>query len=210
MTPMPRRPAFRIPGIAAARRPRGLLVAAVALFATCGCAFNRPLTDEQRFQLQHPPAAVASALEHLLPRIVADLRNAENANLGRGSALTADQSKLATRIGVAHPERVRVVIVSEFPTTSDPALAVELKSRFGLGTNPRSLNGLTMGHVIFIKPNRANERWLLAHELTHVAQYEALGFDQFAREYLQQMILVGSAQAPLEQAARMNEHLGRE
>ena len=198
---MLRHPTLLAPGtIAAARRLRGLLVAVVALFATPGCAFNRPLTDEQHFQLQHPPAAVASDLERLLPRIILDLRNAENANLGRGSALTAHEGKLATRVGVAHPGRVRVVIASQFPTTSDPALAAELKSRFGLGTNPKSLNGLTMGHVIFIKPNRANERWLLAHELTHVAQYEALGFEQFARDYLMQVILVGSTQAPLEQA----------
>jgi len=186
---------------------RKLLLAA-AMLALANCASDRPLTEDQRHALQQPPASVAADVARLQPGVANYIRQAEQAGLARGRALTADESALAVRVGVAHPERVRVIVASAFPVPADPALTGELKSRFGI--DGKANGGLTMGHAIFVATKYADARWLLAHELTHVGQFETLGVDQFAHDYLVQLIMVGYTRAPIEEAARMNEHLGRE
>ena len=43
---------------------------------------------------------------------------------------------------------------------------------------------MTLGNVIVVKTRNASEnRKLFAHELAHVAQYERLGIEEFARRY---------------------------
>jgi len=42
---------------------------------------------------------------------------------------------------------------------------------------------------------------LLAHELRHVAQYEHLGLEGFARRYITELMVVGYVNAPLETEA---------
>jgi len=184
------------------------LLLAAAMLALANCASDRPLTEDQRHALQQPPASVAADAARLQPGVANYIREAEQAGLARGRALTADESALAARVGVAHPEQVRVIVASAFPVPADPALANELKTRFGI--DGKANGGLTMGHAVFITTKYAGARWLLAHELTHVGQFETLGVDRFAHDYLVQLIMVGYTRAPMEEAARMNEHLGRE
>jgi hypothetical protein len=114
------------------------------------------------------------------------------------------------RVGVAHPERVRIVVTSDFPATAELALATQLKAQYGVDRRTKTPHAETMGYAIFIRPDYANARWVLAHELTHVAQFETLGTERFLHDYLMQLILVGYTYAPLEEAAGLNEHLGQE
>jgi len=186
---------------------RAILFAAASL-SISGCASNRPLTSDEFHNLQNPPATISTDVERLEPGVTGYIREAEQSGLQQGRLLYPDELELAAKIGVAHPELVRVVVTGTFPVPSDTALAAELKSRIGLGSS--STGGLTLGHAIFVTPKYANSRWLLAHELTHVGQYEERGVDRFAHDYLVQLLLVGYARAPIEQAARDNEHLGRE
>ena len=56
--------------------------------------------------------------------------------------------------------------------------------------------GLTARYGIVFKTRPT--RFLIAHELRHVAQYERLGLDGFAHRYITELLAVGYAQSPLE------------
>src|SRR5262249_42652129 len=120
-------------------------------------------------------------------------------------ALTADELQLARSVGVAEPERVRVLVAAEFIAPRDAAFAIEARK---LGLGDRAEGGRTTGYGVQIKPQYASARWLLAHELTHVGQYERLHVAEFVREYLTELLMFGYARAPLERQAAANEHLG--
>ena len=68
---------------------------------------------------------------------------------------------------------------------------------------PRSADtgGLTAGHGVIVRRDRANNPRLLTHEFVHVAQYERLGREGFLREYIQQIAARGYPNAPFEQEA---------
>ena len=59
---------------------------------------------------------------------------------------------------------------------------------------------------VYLHPSRLRNQRLLSHELRHVHQYEQTGsIAGFLPDYLQQIVLVGYADAPLEQDARAHE-----
>ena len=179
-------------------------IAAGALLAG-GCASIAPLSEKERAELAAPPAPVIARVAQLAPAAVDFIASSEQQVQMRGRALSADEQQLARAVGVAQPENVRVFVADEFVAPSDPAFAVEAR-KFGLGD--KAEGGRTLGHSIQIKPKYANSRWLLAHELTHVGQFERLGANEFVREYLTELLMFGYARAPLERAAAANEHLG--
>lgn len=182
------------------------LCAAACLLGS-GCATNAPLSANEQRALAQPPDDVAALVEQLQSGVADYIREAERAGSKDGHALDAAQLELARTIGVSEPERVRVVYTRHFPVASDAALAAQLKTRFGIGG--AADGGLTMGHTIYIAEKYSGARWLLSHELTHVVQFERLGVERFAHDYLTQMLVVGYARAPLERAAAANEPLGR-
>ncbi|GAA0716945.1 hypothetical protein GCM10009105_23780 [Dokdonella soli] len=144
-----------------------------------------------------PPPAVTAEVERILPDAVGVAQTRERWILKRGRALTDSEIALARRIGVQEPERVRISTVQNFRTP---------EPKFG-GPNP-SICAITSGHGIQVNSLCPRQRHILAHELTHVTQFERLGMLEFEREFLIQMILVGSTRAPLETQARENETLG--
>src|ERR1700753_2446624 len=99
----------------------------------------------------------------LLPRIFA-WANAQAEHIARqGTSLNAAGLTLASRVGVAQPERIRTMTVPTVPAPEDPELrqiALEQKL-IGPGTA-----GLTLGHGIFIVEGQLSSR-LLAHECRH-------------------------------------------
>ena len=70
-----------------------------------------------------------------------------------------------------------------------------------------NIDGLTLGHGIYIRHGQASNR-LLSHEFRHVYQYEQAGsIAAFLSVYLQQILTVGYQLAPLEIDAREHEIL---
>jgi hypothetical protein len=179
-------------------------IAAGALFAG-GCASIAPLNDAERAELAAPPAQVATRVAQLVSAAVDFVSSSEQQVQARGRPLNADEQQLARAVGVAQPENVRVLVADQFIAPLDPAFAIEAR-KLGLGDPVEG--GRTLGHAIQIKPQYANAHWLLAHELTHVGQFERLGANEFVREYLTELLMFGYARAPLERAAASNEHLG--
>lgn len=142
--------------------------------------------------------------ERLLPLAVAWAAEQEKVILRSGVPLTEAQLADARRVGVAHPERIRLLKVPEIPAPSHPALAAAGKAT---GLVSSSTAGLTLRYGIFIRGDCWGQRSLVVHELVHTSQYERLGgFECFLRAYLLECISPpGYPFGRLEQEARRLE-----
>ena len=135
----------------------------------------------------------------LLPLACAWAEEQERIILRDGTLLTPFQIADALKIGVAHPEKVRLLGVGVVPIPEHPALraaaeATHLISPF--------TGGLTLRYGIFIRADCWGNRQLVFHELVHTMQYERLGgFQQFLQQYLYECITIGYPAAPMEQEA---------
>ena len=141
-------------------------------------------------------------LRTLLPKAVAWAEQ-QSERIGRfGEPLTEDELGLARRMGVARPERIRVLTVEEVPRPEDPVLLAFAQSVGFLDQGP---NGLTLGYGIFVRSGMRAHR-LISHECRHVFQYEQLlSIENFLRVYLSQILEFGYRKAPLEEDAFANE-----
>lgn len=142
-------------------------------------------------------------LDQLLPLACAWAAEQERVILQSGVALTKAQIADARRVGVTHPERVRLLRVPEIPKPSHPLLA-QAADAAGL-ISPFTI-GLTLRHGIFIHADHWGERRLIVHELVHTMQYERLGsFEAFLQQYLLECVTIGYPEAPMEQEAQRME-----
>jgi len=105
-----------------------------------------------------------------------------------GRALPPIEFNLAQHVGVAHPEEVRILSVSEIPLPSHPRVK-QLARRVGLLN--ADTGGLTAVYGVIVHRDCAKNLRLLAHEFVHVAQYERLGREGFLQEYIQQIAAHG-------------------
>ncbi|HEV7912323.1 MAG TPA: hypothetical protein VGP22_01040 [Albitalea sp.] len=119
--------------------------------------------------------------------------------LQRGTPLSQAQQRLAAEVGVAEPGRIRLAVVPRVPIPGGPVVE-QVAKRIGL-PGP-DVDGLTLGHAIFIRAGSLTPR-LLAHECRHVQQCEALGsLRAFVAAYLRQVARHGYHAAPFEADAR--------
>ena len=176
----------------------------VVVLLASACGTTGTLRDTDRAALADPPRSVVDNVEALLPGALAVIEDSEREILRRGRPLTAEETRIALAVGVAQPERVRVLVRDDFIEPRDREF-VALARRLGLDDG--DLAGRTSGHGLQLRPRMAKSRRLLAHELTHVAQYERLGKETLLRQYFTEMLVVGYERAPLEEAARANEPL---
>jgi hypothetical protein len=134
------------------------------------------------------------------PVATAWVRRTERRVLARGVPLAPALAAAAARLGLRHPERVRVLAVAGVPWRWPGWLARRL-GRHGLG--PGAVAGLTAGYGILVRADRRDDVALLVHELAHVAQYERLGgIAPFVRVYLHDCARRGYAGSVLERWAR--------
>ncbi len=141
-------------------------------------------------------------LPRLLPGAIAWAREQEANAAARGAALNEGQRDLARRVGVAHPERIRVELVDALPTPDEPALRAAAIEAGLLGPG---LVGLTLGYAIFVRRGHLSPR-VLSHECRHVHQYETRGsIEAFLPVYLAQVISYGYPDAPFELDAQAYE-----
>ncbi len=80
-----------------------------------------------------------------------------------------------------------------------PQIQIYVKRGAGLITKFLRVHGITLGRHIFIKPSMAKydqkkrlqiSKNLLAHEVTHVVQYQQLGFFGFLFKYLKDYFVI--------------------
>jgi hypothetical protein len=117
--------------------------------------------------------------------------------LATGEELSDTMLTDARLVGVAAPERVRLLYVSEIPIPDEPALRAAVEETQFLSPLTR---GLTLRYGIFIRSDYRSDRPMVIHELGHTAQYERLGgFEPFLRQYLFECLTIGYPEAPMEQ-----------
>ena len=117
--------------------------------------------------------------------------------LATGEALSKTMLADARLVGVASPDRVRLLHVPEIPIPADPALRAAVQETQFLSPLTR---GLTLRYGIFIRSDCRSDRTIVIHELGHTAQYERLGgFEPFLRQYLFECLTIGYPEAPMEQ-----------
>ena len=138
--------------------------------------------------------------ETLLPEAGAWAAEQERIILHSGIALTEAQLADARRVGVVHPDRVRLLRVAQIPMPTLPALASAAKMTRLISPETR---GMTLRYGIFVRDDSWRDRQLLVHELVHTSQYERLGsFEAFLRPYLTECInRPGYPYGPMEQEA---------
>lgn len=116
-----------------------------------------------------------------------------------GVALTPAEREVAAAVGVQSPERIRVMHVGRIPF---PGGGVVDRLALRLGLPGPNVDGLTLGHAIYLRRRAATLR-LLAHECRHVQQFEAAGsLRAFLADYLRQVARHGYDAAPMEVDAR--------
>jgi hypothetical protein len=142
----------------------------------------------------------------LLPQVVTWAEETEAKILRDGVPLTASQLEDARKIGVAQPEKVRLLAVPEIPMPDNPVLHSAARV---INLITPETTGLTLRYGIYIRDDCKNDRALVFHELVHTLQYERLGgFEPFLHQYLSQCMKIGYPAAPLEQEAiKMTEQL---
>jgi hypothetical protein len=129
-----------------------------------------------------------------LPIATAWARRQEKRILRAGVPLNEQQLADARLVGVAEPERVRLLVVDRVP----PRVPFV----------NRSTIGMALGHGIFLRRDFADRRSLLLHELVHTAQYERLGFRAFLQRYLHECLTCGYPGGALEmEATRVADEL---
>ena len=105
----------------------------------------------------------------------------------------------AGTIGIAHPERVRLLSVPSIPVPENPMLRAAAEATQLI--SPSTI-GLTVRYGIFIRVDCWGDRRLVFHELVHTLQYERLGgFEPFLRQYLHECLTIGYPAAQMEQEA---------
>ena len=137
--------------------------------------------------------------EILLPLACEWAEAKEKVVLKHGVPLSNSQIEDAKRVGVIHPERVKIFEVPQIPIPKHPVLKAATEATQLI--TPSTV-GLTLRYGIFVHSNYSDNRCLIVHELVHTSQYEKLGgFLPFLRKYLMECITIGYPEAPMEQEA---------
>ena len=141
--------------------------------------------------------AIFSKLETLLPLAADWAADQEQRILQEGIPLSEEEANDAQQIGVREPNRVRLLKVDAIPTPTNPILEAAVAAL--LARTPR---GLTLQYGIYVRSDCWGNRFIVAHELAHTAQYERLGgVVPFLRRYLSECATVGYSASPLEREA---------
>lgn len=148
------------------------------------------------------PFDLGSELPHLLAPAVAWAQAQSELAQQTGSPLDAPGLALASRVGVRHSERIRTLLVDALPLPEEPKL---LQAALAAGLLGPANVAMTLGYSIFIVRG-SNTAQLLSHECRHVAQFEGYGsIASYLPIYLQQLVVFGYFNAPLERDARAYE-----
>ncbi len=139
------------------------------------------------------------AIYPVLPFATWWLRHQENIALQHGRKLSDEEIIWAEKIGITHPEKIRIHHLNKVPTPVPDFIEHFLQKR---GFPAGNAAGMSMRYGIYIKEKHTNNRAIIAHELVHTHQYERLGgLWAFLKLYLQETMLLGYMHSPLEKEA---------
>ncbi|MGF1734448.1 hypothetical protein [Photobacterium satsumensis] len=144
---------------------------------------------------QNPPEDLMNQMALILPLANDFVAKNQQEALDNGVALTSTQMELAKRVGIQHPDKIRLYYVTKLPFPEHPTLA---KLAHEQGYSSPLMAAYTYGYGIWIRKQFQHDKELLAHEFIHVRQAEQLGLESQIKQYLMQLYIYGYADAPLE------------
>ncbi len=119
--------------------------------------------------------------------------------LKNGVPLTPECLADAARMGVAEPEKIRLMRVAAIPVLNGRLVKLLARRIPEISANTV---GLTLGYGIYIRSPWWADRHLIAHECVHTGQYERCGSaSAFLTAYFTQCIKDGYPAAVMEQEA---------
>ncbi|WP_337232944.1 hypothetical protein [Vibrio cholerae] len=82
---------------------------------------------------------------------------------------------------------IKVLYVERLPLPENKSLLFQMQR---LGLDSPYFTGTTFGYGIWISNKMKGDKLLIAHELIHVKQMEALGLEEFTKKYLLQLAIL--------------------
>ena len=138
-------------------------------------------------------------LRLLLPLAAKWVEREERKILQSGVPLSENGLLDASLMGVAHPEKIRLLRVERIPLLN--SALVKALSRLIPTISPNTV-GLSLRYGIYIRARYWGDRHLIAHECVHTGQYERHGsIAEFLRAYFTECIETGYPDSPMEQEA---------
>lgn len=123
--------------------------------------------------------------------------------LANGIPLNEKQRLIASKMGIKHIDKIKIMQVESIPEPEDSILKEKNKI---LGFFSSNTLGITYRYGIYIRNDFWEDESLLIHELTHTLQYERLGgIVDFLNQYIKECIYFGYDKSPLEIEARTME-----
>lgn len=159
-----------------------------------GCAISSNPSPEELALLDNPPEKVRQKQDLLTPLTLEWFAEIEKTFLSKGRQLTREELGIAQVAGIRHPDRVRVVILKDFPFPKNKTLLIETRE-YGLGSSAEG--GRSIGYIVMLKAQHKDERWILARELALVAQQERMGRTAYVRRFIAEHELMGRNRAPM-------------
>lgn len=132
----------------------------------------------------------------MLPLVIWWVRHNEKIALRMGRNLSDEEMSWAKQIGIAHPEKIRILNVTRIPTPV-PHFVEKVLQRKGYPAGNAA--GMCMRYGIYAKESHEDRKSIIAHELVHTHQFERLGgLWHFLHIYLMETMILGYANSPLE------------
>ena len=152
--------------------------------------------------------ALLRAMPFCLPLAVRWASQQEQKILRTGVGLDESQVTDARLMGVARPEKVRLLKVDQVPLPANRLLRWAAKRTKLISSDTA---GMALRYGIFIRSDCWQMRRLIAHECVHTAQYERLGgIEEFLSLYLRECLELGYPSGLLEQEAFLkSQRIGR-
>lgn len=167
----------------------------VSALLITGCMSTSEPSRKTIALLDNPPEAIQKKQDLLTPLTLQWFKQIESKYSTKGRELNDDEKQMAHKIGITFPERVRVVILQDFPTPTNQTLLSQAK-QYGMGSAAES--GRTIGYIVMLKAKFKNDPWILAHQLAYVANQEKMGRRDFIRRFIAERELLGNRQGPME------------
>ena len=163
----------------------------IILIFVASCSRTPPeLTHGELALLEFPNEDLQAKVNAKMPELIAQIDVQEEHAMRVGRPLAPDEMIAAQKLGVDHPEKVRVLVTRNIPEMGG-----------GPAVSMRMVGGLTTGYGIYLRPRFAKGDAVLFHELVHVAQFEALGREGMVRRYLTETHALPGNLIPLEREA---------
>lgn len=167
------------------------LVVMILVF-TSGCTLHQKSTLSK--------TQIIQKVDTLMDEVLVFALKSEAYALEHGRELTINEIKYAKSIGVKHPEKVRVMVTSDFPVPTNKEVFKGFKE---LGFDSMFVAGITYRYGIYIKSSwLVSKEYVLAHELIHVRQVEKTdNWKKYTRQYLIQAFSYEYFEMPYEHEA---------